>query len=114
MIFYHITKEKEWLDAKINGVYLPADYAKDGFIHCSKRGQVLNTAKRFYSGQTGLVLLKVDSDKLSARFVEENLDGGEVLFPHIYGPLNVSSVVASAPFIETSTHDFQFPESLSD
>ena len=112
MIFYHITTEKEWSAAQKSGVYLPAAYEKDGFIHCSKREQVLNTARRFYAGQSGLVLLKIDTKNLSSRFVEENLEGDPVLFPHIYGPLNLSAVVATAPFVESSNQEFHFPESL--
>jgi uncharacterized protein (DUF952 family) len=112
MILYHITSEKEWLAAQVLGEYFPADYAKDGFIHCSKREQVLKTAKRFYAGKTGLVLLKIDSDKLSARVEVENLDGGEELFPHIYGPLATSAVVNCASLFENSDQGFLFPPSV--
>ena len=32
---YHVTTAKEWEEAQIKKSYLPKDYAKDGFIHCS-------------------------------------------------------------------------------
>lgn len=113
MFIYHITSENEWQQALANGQYLPANYAADGFIHCSKREQVTAVANRVYTGQSGLILLKIDSTKLTAPVKEENLEGGTELFPHIYGPLPVSAVSDSAPFMWQPVDGFVFPERLS-
>jgi len=113
MIFYHITSAEEWQQALKSGQYLPIDYARDGFIHASYRDQVLKTAKRFYSGKPGLVLLKIDSALLASPVKVEKADTGEE-FPHIYGPLFTSAVVAAAPFAENAAGDFQFPASLEE
>jgi uncharacterized protein (DUF952 family) len=39
------------------------------------------------------VLLEIDPSRLSCRIVDENLEGGVELFPHVYGRLPMSAVV---------------------
>ena len=99
MFIYHITSKQEWLHSEKSGTYLPIGYAQDGFIHCSKQEQVLKTANRFYVGQSGLVLLKIDTIFLEGAVKEENLEGGQELFPHIYAPLPVHAVSQAADFV---------------
>jgi len=38
------------------------------------------------------VLLEIDASRVQAEVRVENLEGGEQLFPHIYGPLHVDAV----------------------
>jgi uncharacterized protein (DUF952 family) len=57
---YHVTTAKEWEEAQIKKNYLPKEYAKDGFIHCSIERQIEGVLERFYQGQTGLVKLKIE------------------------------------------------------
>jgi len=111
MYIYHITSEAEWLAAKQSGSYRPARYNVDGFIHCSQKDQVIRTGNKFYLHQTGLVILKIAEDLLPCPVIEENLDGGEELFPHIYGLLPVSAVIAAIPFI-CGPDGFSLPENL--
>jgi len=61
---YHVTTAKEWEEAQIKQSYLPKDYAKDGFIHCSIERQIEGVLERFYQGQTGLVKLKIEKAKV--------------------------------------------------
>ncbi len=114
MIIYHITSKPEWQAAQITGQYLPQGYAQDGFIHTSFKEQVLKTASRFYVGQSDLVLLKIESEATAAEVKVENLDGGAELFPHIYGPLPVTAVLAAATFEADASGQFAFPAQLSD
>ena len=111
MIIYHITSEPEWLAAKKTGSYLPQAYAQDGFIHCSKKEQVVKSANKHFAGHNGLVVLKIDVDHVPSRVIEENLDGGAELFPHIYGPLPVTAVIGTAPLMY-SENSFVFPKSI--
>ncbi|WP_010584101.1 DUF952 domain-containing protein [Schlesneria paludicola] len=97
-ILYHITTQKQATDAKAVGIYTPTEYEKDGFIHCSYVTQVAGVANRIFRGKSNLVLLKVDSSALAARVVDENLEGGTELFPHIYGELPWAAVVEVIPF----------------
>ena len=113
MLIYHITSELEWQQALPKGEYKPANYAADGFIHCSKQEQVAAVANRVYPNQNGLILLQIDTKKLAITVKEENLEDGAELFPHIYGPLPVSAVSDSAPFMWQPADGFVFPERLS-
>jgi uncharacterized protein (DUF952 family) len=89
----HITTARAWADAKGAGVYAADSLATEGFIHCSKPEQVVWVANLRFRGRTDLVLLHIDPSRLDAKVVYENLEGGEQLFPHIYGAIPVSAVV---------------------
>jgi uncharacterized protein (DUF952 family) len=56
---------------------------------------VVETAARHFVGQTGLAILTVDPERLGAGLRWETSRGG-ALFPHLYGPLAVTAVVAAA------------------
>ncbi len=90
---YHVTSNKEWEQAKINGEYKPAGYDAEGFIHCSIERQVSGVLDRFYKGQTGLVKLKIEKAKVNRPVLFELAVDLDELFPHIYGTLNIDSVV---------------------
>ena len=90
---YHVTSLKEWEQAKINGEYKPGGYEVEGFIHCSIEKQVAGVLDRFYQGQTGLVKLKIEKAKVSRPVLFELAADLDELFTHIYGPLNLDSVV---------------------
>ncbi|MEY3874211.1 MAG: hypothetical protein RL363_932 [Bacteroidota bacterium] len=90
---YHVTTKKEWEQAQKNNEYKPADYDKDGFIHCSIERQVPGVLDRFYQGQTGLVKLKIEKAKVERPVLFELAQDLDELFPHIYGSLNLASVV---------------------
>lgn len=90
---YHITRKGEWEQAKIKGFYLPKAYDQDGFIHCSVERQIPGVLDRFYKGVTGLVKLKIEKQKVEKPVLFELAHDINELFPHIYGPLNVDSVV---------------------
>ena len=92
-IIYHITTLRDWAEAEIAGSYRPDSLLAEGFIHCSKADQVLAVANSLFQGQAGLVLLCVDSDRLTVGIRYESSGGGCELFPHIYGPLNLGAVV---------------------
>src|SRR5262249_34334099 len=98
-LIYHITSGLEAEAARKSGEYVPRDFERDGFIHCSYAHQVADVAKRLFSGRSDLVLLEISPDRLDCEVVDENLEGGSQLFPHIYGRLKMSAVVA--------IHDFQ-------
>ena len=90
---YHVTTKKEWEQAKLNNEYMPFAYEQDGFIHCSIERQVPGVLDRFYKGQTELVKLKIEKAKVQRPVLFELAQDLNELFPHIYGPLNLDSVV---------------------
>ena len=95
---YHITSKQEASEAEKTGVYAPAAFAREGFIHCSYANQVLAVANRIFRGRPDLVLLEIDPATLDCRVVDENLEGGNELYPHVYGRLKMSDVIRVHPF----------------
>jgi uncharacterized protein (DUF952 family) len=90
---YHITSQAQAMVAAQNGVYEPEAFAREGFIHCSYAHQVLPVANRIFRGRPDLVVLEIDPSALGCPLVEENLEGGTELFPHIYGRLKMGAVI---------------------
>jgi uncharacterized protein (DUF952 family) len=85
---YHIMTPAAWEQAQPPvGWYAPAGFMGDGFIHCSARHQLLPVANAFFSEETELVVLEIDPAELTSEVRWESLEGGDELFPHIYGQL---------------------------
>ncbi len=92
MKIYHITDDLTWKSALESGGYKPAKYEEEGFIHCSTSNQLSGVISRYYINCKDLLLLEIDPSRLASPLVFENLEGGENLYPHIYGILNLESV----------------------
>jgi uncharacterized protein (DUF952 family) len=91
-MIYHILKPEEWEHARRQKVYTPATFGQDGFIHLCKADQIEGVVNRYFHEQGDLVVLCVAPEALIAPLRDENLLGGEELFPHLYGPLNLDAV----------------------
>lgn len=89
---FHITERLSWENAQLAGFYAAPSLATEGFIHLSDEAQVIGTANRFYRGQSGLLLLEIDRDRLTEKLQYDSvLDHG--VFPHLYGRLNLEAVI---------------------
>jgi uncharacterized protein (DUF952 family) len=91
-LIYKICPAALWREAEAAGQFdgAPVDIS-DGFIHLSTAEQVVETAKRHFAGQDGLLLIALDEAKLGAALKYEPSRGG-ALFPHLYQPLPMSAV----------------------
>jgi uncharacterized protein (DUF952 family) len=105
----HITPRSQWQAAQAIGSYRADSLNHEGFIHCSQINQVVAVANRFYAGQSGLVLLVIEADRLQSPLRYEAADGDE--FPHLYGALNLDAVVAAIAF-EPGAQGFVLPLEL--
>ena len=106
MRIYKICPASAWREAERLGVYRgSADDARDGFIHFSGASQVVETARKHFSGQSGLFLIEVDADALGDQLRWERSRNDE-LFPHLYGELDLGSVtnVMDMPLRSDGTH----------
>ncbi|MEI5906987.1 DUF952 domain-containing protein [Bacillus spongiae] len=109
----HIMTRQEWDIIKESVKYTPKSIQTDGFIHCCTKEQIANVANQFFSGQTNLVLLRIDPDKVTSTIVFEDLQKLGQLFPHIYGPLNLNAVMNVIQFKPNIDGKFAVPnESL--
>ena len=96
-IIYHICRTEDWQAASAAGYYLGSTQdRRDGFIHFATSGQIVETAARHRAGESGLVLLAVDTARCGADLVWEPSTDGD-LFPHLYTRLMLSAVVATRP-----------------
>ncbi|HUO99220.1 MAG TPA: DUF952 domain-containing protein [Rhizomicrobium sp.] len=110
MLIYKICHRNEWAQAQRQGVYAgSAKDREDGFIHFSKAGQVAQTLARYYDGESNLVLLAADANRLAYNLKFEPSRGGE-LFPHFYGTLPLSSVTWVKPIGVKLDGSFILPE----
>jgi uncharacterized protein (DUF952 family) len=106
---YKICPEALWREAEKTGVFTgaPIDLA-DGFIHFSTAEQAVETAAKHFSGQTDLLLIAIDDAKLGPALKYEVSRGG-ALFPHLYAPLDLSSVLWVKPLPLGADGAHQFP-----
>lgn len=102
---FHITTRQEYEAAQTRGIYIPAGFHRDGFIHCSYSEQLIEVANFNFRGQSDLVLLEIEGAEVGAQVMDENLEGGDQLYPHIYGHLPTTAVnrVHSFPVREDGT-----------
>ena len=90
---YKVCTNEDWKEAKKKGKYEGSQKdKKDGFIHFSDKEQLKETLNKFFFKQKNLTLLKIDALKLENLIYEQISDGN--MFPHLYGPLEISNVIA--------------------
>jgi uncharacterized protein (DUF952 family)/GNAT superfamily N-acetyltransferase len=100
-VLLHLIEPAAWRAALTVGAVRPPSLDEGGFVHLSTPEQVHLPAERLYPGRRDLVLLVVDPARLSdpVRWepgVPADPDGS--LFPHLYGPLPTSAVIAVVPY----------------
>ena len=90
-LIYKILTATDWEQAQRAGRFAGSDDdRRDGFIHFSDGETVLGTARKYFAGQSGLMLLAVDPSRLADLRWERSRD--DALFPHLYGPLDLDTV----------------------
>jgi|GEM_PF-206611 len=106
-IIFHITNQSSWEAAKKSGRYEAASLKFQGFIHCSTGPQVCSVADFIFKGQKDLILLAIDSKKITSSIVFE----GETqnIFPHIYGPIDTNAVLEVINFASDDQGLFELP-----
>ncbi len=110
---YHICRADEWRAAQSEGRYGGSSQdAADGFIHFSGAGQVVKSAAKHRAGQDDLVLLRVDPDRLGPALKWEASRGGK-LFPHLYGDLPLTAVIAAYDLSLGAGGRHRFPPELN-
>ena len=93
-IIYHVTTRKEWQEAQKKGFYVAPSLETEGFIHCSQEHQVKGVLERYFKGKQNLVKLMIDTEELENPLRYELAPSINEEFPHVYGPINVTAVIA--------------------
>jgi uncharacterized protein (DUF952 family) len=92
-IIYHIATAADWKEAQQKGYYEHPTLKAEGFIHCSLEPQVSGVLERYFAGQSNLLKLVIDTDKLTSQYVFDWSQSNADTYPHVYGPINVEAVV---------------------
>ncbi|MBK9164401.1 MAG: DUF952 domain-containing protein [Acidobacteria bacterium] len=92
MHIFHVILPKSWEEQRSGDTIIAESLAGEGFIHCSLPEQLDGVLDRYFDGVSKVVVLTIDSERLSSDLVFEPSTNGEG-FPHIYGPINIDSIV---------------------
>ncbi|WP_291193733.1 DUF952 domain-containing protein [Hyphomonas sp.] len=90
---FKLLTEGDWALAEASGATDTALDRADGYVHLSTNAQVRETARRYYSGQARVRLLRFDLATLGDIRWEESRGGD--LFPHLYGALEIARATGS-------------------
>ncbi|MGY1660445.1 GNAT family N-acetyltransferase [Geodermatophilus sp. SYSU D00705] len=100
-VLVHLVEPAAWRRALTDEALRPPSLADAGFVHLSTPEQVHLPAGRLFPGRRDLVLLVVDPARPAGPLRWEPgapEDPPDQRFPHLYGPLPTSAVVAVVPW----------------
>ena len=92
MKIYHIVKPEVWDNFKDKDFYEASSLQTEDFIHCSFAEQIETVLNRYYEDAETVLLLEIETEKLTSELINEPSTGGEV-YPHIYGRINREAIV---------------------
>jgi uncharacterized protein (DUF952 family) len=110
-LILHITPRSHWQTAQQEGAYRADSLETEGFIHCSTPAQVVSTANAYYHGQSGLVLLCIETERVEPEIRYEAAH--DESFPHLYGALNLDAVTQAIDFEPDADGNFTLPTALT-
>ena len=91
-VTYHLAPSEVWDRQSDERTYLPDDYDRDGFIHCTNGlDELVAVGNRYYKTderQFRVLILDLAKVESPVRYDDPN-----EIFLHIYGPLNTNAVV---------------------
>ena len=97
----HLLERAELDTFRATGLHHPTSLDTEGFVHCTGDDTLmLAVANRFYTALTDPVVITLDESRLSASTRWEPPAplpadwNGSPLFPHVYGPLEISAVTS--------------------
>ena len=103
MRIFHIATLADWEAARASGAYTTSTRGvtleEEGYIHCSREDQVDGVRATYYADvEEPLVLLEIETGLLGVPVVEEApAPGVAETFPHVYGAIPPTAVVAVRP-----------------
>lgn len=94
---YKVLTAEEMAALERDGTFAgaPVDVA-DGYIHLSTADQLTATVDKHFAGRSDLHVAAVDLGSFGELLKWEESRGGE-LFPHLYAPLLLETVIAYGP-----------------
>lgn len=112
-LIFHVCKREEWDKAREVGHYAGSSQDQaDGFIHLSSFEQVRVSVAKHRAGQDDLVILCVDPMKVAKATLRWEESRGGKLFPHIYGVIEIDSIVRTEPLALGPDGQHAFPADI--
>ncbi len=109
---FHLVPQGEF-DALPEGAdYLPKDFTRDGFIHCTDAPDEMARVANLYYRYNPEPHLYLYIDKALVRS-PIRYDDVTRRYPHIYGPLNRAAILAARPARRSADGTFLEPEPLA-
>ena len=102
----HCMKEKSWSKVKNKKSFGREDIKRYGFVHCSTVEYFWRVAPNFKNVDEPLVLICIDENKLKSEVRYEDGDNCGRYYPHVYGEINMDSVVQVLPFLRDANSDY--------
>jgi len=91
---------------KLQGTLNEQSLFDEGFIHCSFLHQSIEVANKYFKNESDVMLLILNHELVNDEIKYELASNGEE-YPHIYGPLNVNSIIEIVPFEKLADGSFQ-------
>ncbi len=107
-VTYHGVPKSYWDTQDVTEPYVPPDFEREGFIHCTDGREGISTVlTQYYKDDAGAwLILSIDKDRIVAPVKYEDPAG---IFPHVYGPLNRDAVVDVRPIGRAPDGTFLLP-----
>lgn len=113
MLLFHIAEKNRWQKSLGAGWYDNLSLKKDGFIHCCGFNQLLHVGNAILKNiNADLVVLCIDADVLQSEVKWETDENNKTVFPHVYGPINISSVIDVMDFRKNQQGEYFISDEL--
>lgn len=113
MLLFHIAEKEKWNQSLKSKYYGNFSITKDGFIHCAKFDQLEHVANNNLKNiNKELVILCIDVSRLNSEVRWETNKKNNIVFPHVYGLVNVDCVVDAIDFKKNQNGEFFISDEL--
>jgi len=107
---YKVLSKTEWHKAINEGIFKGAAIdLQDGYIHLSTAEQVEETVEKHFKGQSNLLLISFDTEKLGDALKWEQSRNDD-LFPHLYANLQPTLADQVLALVDRQDGGHDFPE----
>jgi uncharacterized protein (DUF952 family) len=108
-ITFHLVPQAYYHSLGAEADYVPSEFAREGFIHCTDApAEMARVANAYYgSNPNPHYYVYIDKRRVHAPI---RYDDEAHLYPHIYGPLNRDAIVAIRPAARAADGTFLSPE----
>jgi uncharacterized protein (DUF952 family) len=105
----HLVPEPVWRARDASQPYAPSTFEAEGFVHCTDgEDEMVVVANRFYRDDPrAFLLLTLDLERTGSPWRFDDPDGR---YPHVYGPIDPSSVIEVRRLARETDGRFSRPE----